>query len=99
MVPGETVKKSMVQKLFIKIFHNRLRNCQDVVEILCRTQKPDTFQRFCPTFQKETFSTVSTAHFMPIQEYWWTGLGTILALARAEITPFYRNQLQGLQTA
>src|SRR5215212_934525 len=36
---------------------------------------------------------------MPLQEYWWAGLGTILALSRDGTTPLCRNPLQATQTA
>jgi hypothetical protein len=33
--PNETVEKPLLRKMFIKISHNRLENCQEVAKKLC----------------------------------------------------------------
>jgi hypothetical protein len=52
MLPNETVEKPLVRKMFIKISHNRLKNAKMLPKCCAEHQKPDVFQRFCPTFQK-----------------------------------------------
>ena len=70
---NETVEKPLVWKMFIKISHNRLKNCQNVVR---NTKNQALFSVSVPLFKdyfwKETYSTVSTAGVTG----WWVGRGS-----------------------
>jgi hypothetical protein len=60
--PNETVEKTLVRKMFKKISHNRLKNCQNAVwntknKVLFRVSLPLSKNNFW----KVTYSTVSTA--------------------------------------
>jgi hypothetical protein len=41
--------------MFIKISHNRLKNCQNVAEMLCGTPKTRHFSAFLSHFSKIIF--------------------------------------------
>jgi hypothetical protein len=53
--PNETVEKPLVRKMFIKISHNRLKNCQNVAKMLCGTPKSRHFSAFLSHFSKIIF--------------------------------------------
>jgi hypothetical protein len=53
--PNETVEKPLVRKMFIKISHNRLKNCQNVAKMLCGTPKIKHFSAFLSHFSKIIF--------------------------------------------
>ena len=53
--PNETVEKPLVRKMFIKISHNRLKNCQNVAKMLCGTPKTRHFSAFLSHFSKIIF--------------------------------------------
>jgi hypothetical protein len=48
MMPNETVEKPLVQKMFIKFSHNRLKNCQNVVQ---NTKNQALFSVSLPLFK------------------------------------------------
>jgi hypothetical protein len=91
--------------MFIKISHNRLKNCQNVAKMLCGTPKTRHFSAFLSHFSKIIFEKrlirqSQRLALCPFRgTYWWVGLGTIPALSRDEITPLCRNQLEATQTA
>src|SRR5215207_2865200 len=53
--PNETVEKPLVRKMFIKISHNRLKNCRNVAKMLCGTPKTSHFSAFLSHFSKIIF--------------------------------------------
>jgi hypothetical protein len=53
--PNETVEKPLDRKMFIKISHNRLRNCHNVAKLLCGTPKTRRFSTFLSHFSKIIF--------------------------------------------
>jgi hypothetical protein len=52
---NETVEKPLVRKMFMKISHNGLKNCQDVAKMLCGTPKTRRFSAFLSHFSKIIF--------------------------------------------
>jgi hypothetical protein len=52
---NETVEKPLVRKMFLKISHNRLKNCQNLAEMLCGTSKTRRFSAFLSHFSKIIF--------------------------------------------
>jgi hypothetical protein len=52
---NETVEKPLVRKMFIKISHNRLKNCQNVAKMLCGTSITRRFSAFLSHFSKIIF--------------------------------------------
>jgi hypothetical protein len=52
---NETVEKPLVRKMFEKISHNRLKNCQNVAKLLCGTPKTRCFSAFLSHFSKTIF--------------------------------------------
>jgi hypothetical protein len=55
LLPNETVEKPLVRKMFIKISHNRLENCQNIAEMLCGRLKTRHFSVFLSHFSKTDF--------------------------------------------
>ena len=53
--PNETVEKPLVLKMFKKISHNRLRNCQNIAKMLCGIPKTRRFSAFLSHFSKIIF--------------------------------------------
>ena len=53
--PNETVEKPLVRKMFIKISHNRLKNCPNVAKMLCGTPKTRHLSAFLSHFSKIIF--------------------------------------------
>jgi len=52
VLPNETVEKPLVRKMFIKISHNRLKNCQNISKMLCGIPKTRSISAFLSTSQK-----------------------------------------------
>jgi hypothetical protein len=53
--PNETVEKPLVRKMFKKNSHNRLKNSQNIVKMLCGTPKNRRFSVFLSHFSKIIF--------------------------------------------
>jgi hypothetical protein len=49
MLPNETVEKPLVRKMFKK---NLPQQAKKLPKCCAEHQRPDAFQRFCPSFQK-----------------------------------------------
>jgi hypothetical protein len=52
---NEAVEKTLVRKMFKKTSHNRLKNSQNIAEMLCGTPKTRCFSAFLSHFSKIIF--------------------------------------------